>query len=143
MMRFRVTLGVVALVALFAWSLTGGAARESLRSLPALIRLWRTNPPDYASGIGHYEQRFAAVRDQLPPRGTVGYTAVTERAGGQEWIRYTGHGREYILPAEEARYAAQYALTPILLDPNPNHDHPLTVVNVTNSGVYVRRAGDQ
>jgi hypothetical protein len=53
------------------------------------------------------DKRFAAIRDKLPPRGTIGYLFQSS-----DWKRW------------DYSYA-QYSLVPLILDKNP--DHPLVL----------------
>jgi hypothetical protein len=55
------------------------------------------------------EQRFTALRTQLPTRGVVGYVGQSDNRGTEDY------------------YLAQYALAPLLLEHSPNH--PLVIAS--------------
>jgi hypothetical protein len=59
------------------------------------------------------DQRFAALRAALPPRGVVGYVGATGNVGVRDY------------------YLTQYALVPVVVDHSLNH--PLVIANFTNS----------
>jgi len=59
------------------------------------------------------DQRFAALRAVLPPRGVVGYVGASGNVGVRDY------------------YLTQYALVPVVVDHSLNH--PLVIANFPNS----------
>jgi hypothetical protein len=59
------------------------------------------------------DQRFAAVKSALPPRGVIGYIGESGNSG------------------TESYYLAQYALAPLVVD--RSKDHPLVIANISTS----------
>jgi hypothetical protein len=84
----------LALVLLFV----AGSHAFLLTSLP--WRAARAGENDAAE----YERRLAAVRDQLPPRGRVGYRAEPK---SPDWTTAARHF-----------YLTQYGLAPLIVDPS-------------------------
>jgi hypothetical protein len=70
----------------------------------------RLQPDDIAK---RSDQRFAALRAALPPRGVVGYVGASGNAAVPDY------------------YLTQYALVPLVVDHSPNH--PLVIANFPNS----------
>jgi hypothetical protein len=70
----------------------------------------RVQPDDIAK---RSDQRFAALRAALPPRGVVGYVGASGNAAVPDY------------------YLTQYALVPLVVDHSPNH--PLVIANFPNA----------
>jgi hypothetical protein len=105
---------------------------SSVRSLP---ELWRGNwsHPHYVDSVTRYEQRFARVKDELPPHGLVGYETYRplkrDEVDEEEWKRIV-----------EEHFLAQYALAPTVVHFSPNH---AIVVRNLPEGVLVCRGADE
>lgn len=85
----------------------------SLTSHLGLLGIWKDFDPNGIGrdGITVYEQRFAGLKGMFTSTGVVGYISDAE-------------------PYNIEFYLAQYALAPVTID--PNHQHQLVVANFFN-----------
>ncbi len=106
-MSWRFGLAAAGLLAFFGWS---------LKDAPGLVRLAWETPTDFVDEVSRYDQRFQAVKAELPPRGVVGYRAELQRVGDEELFFYTVDGLHYSMHPTRAFFLTQYALAPVIVE---------------------------